>query len=45
MHFRSFKSSVLYICEEGNKKRHNRRSDFFYYLGVVALQSLMHGFD
>jgi len=38
--------SVLYIREEGNHKRKkNQSSSFFYHLGAVRDESLMHGFE
>jgi len=38
--------SVLYIREEGNTKRKKKQSSsFFYHLGAVRDQSLMHGFE
>jgi hypothetical protein len=36
--------SVLYIREEGNQKRKKTSSSFFYHLGAVRDESLMHGF-
>jgi len=36
--------SVLYIREEGNKKK-KMSSSFFYHLGAVRDESLMHGFE
>jgi hypothetical protein len=36
--------SVLYIREEGNQKREKTSSSFFYHLGAVRDESLMHGF-
>ena len=37
--------SVLYIREEGNQKRKKNSSSFFYHLGAVRDESLMHGFE
>ena len=37
--------SVLYIREEGNQKRKKMSSSFFYHLGAVRDESLMHGFE
>ena len=37
--------SVLYIREEGNQKRKKMSSSFFYHLGAVWDESLMHGFE
>jgi len=38
--------SVLYIREEGNHKRKKNQSfSFFYHLGAVRDESLMHGFE
>lgn len=38
--------SVLYIREEGNHKRKKKiGSSFFYHLGAVRDESLMHGFE
>ena len=34
---------TLYVCKEGNQKGNNT-SSFFYHLGVVRDESLMHGF-
>ena len=39
-----FMDSVLYIREEGNQKRKKTSSSFFYHLGAVRDESLMHGF-
>ncbi|THU43678.1 hypothetical protein C4D60_Mb00t06200 [Musa balbisiana] len=37
--------SVLYIREEGNQKGKKMSSSFFYHLGAVRDESLMHGFE
>lgn len=37
--------SVLYIREEGNQKRKKMSFSFFYHLGAVRDESLMHGFE
>lgn len=37
--------SVLYIREGGNQKRKKNPSSFFYHLGAVRDESLMHGFE
>ena len=42
--FRKRMDSVLYIREEGNQKREKTSSSFFYHLGAVRDESLMHGF-
>ena len=36
--------SVLYIREEGNQKREKTSSPFFYHLGAVQDEILMHDF-
>jgi len=41
--FRNRMDSVLYIREEGNQKRKKMSSSFFYHLGAVRDESLMHG--
>jgi hypothetical protein len=43
--FRNRMDSVLYIREEGNQKRKKNSSSFFYHLGAVRDESLMHGFE
>ena len=43
--FRNRMDSVLYIREEGNQKRKKMSSSFFYHLGAVRDESLMHGFE
>jgi hypothetical protein len=43
--FRNRMDSVLYIREEGNQKRKKMGSSFFYYLGAVWDESLIHGFE
>jgi len=43
--FRNRTDSVLYIREEGNQKRKKNSSSFFYHLGAVRDESLMHGFE
>jgi hypothetical protein len=42
--FRNRMDSVLYTREEGNKKK-KMSSSFFYHLGAVRDESLMHGFE
>lgn len=44
-YFRNRMDSVLYIREEGNQKRKKMSSSFFYHLGAVRDESLMHGFE
>ena len=43
--FRNRMDSVLYIREEGNQKRKKNSSSFFYHLGAVRDENLMHGFE
>jgi hypothetical protein len=43
--FRNRMDSVLYIREEGNKKRKKKSSSFFSHLGAVRDESIMHGFE
>lgn len=43
--FQKSNGFVLYIREEGNQKRKKMSSSFFYHLGAVRDESLMHGFE